>query len=83
MPMDVSSSRPSNKANIFLGLIEYELNSLLGASHLVDYISVHIRFDLERYLLNINELQNMTDDNKSSFDHLDLCRSEDLNNQRR
>ena len=29
------------------------LNSLLGASHLVDYISVHIRFDLERYLLNI------------------------------
>ena len=53
MPMDVSSSRPSNKANIFLGLIEYELNSLLGASHLVDYISVHIRFDLERYLLNV------------------------------
>ena len=42
-----------NKANIFLGLIEYELNSLLGASHLVDYISVHIRFDLERYLLNM------------------------------
>ena len=42
-----------NKANIFLGLIEYELNSLLGASHLVDYISVHIRFDLERYLLII------------------------------
>ena len=42
-----------NKANIFLGLIEYELNSLFGASHLVDYISVHIRFDLERYLLNI------------------------------
>ena len=52
MPMDVPSSRPSNKANIFLGLIEYELNSLLGASHLVDYISVHIRFDVERYLLN-------------------------------
>ena len=47
------SNSPSNKANIFLGLIEYELNSLLGASHLVDYISVHIRFDLERYLLNI------------------------------
>ena len=42
-----------NKANIFLCLIEYELNSLLGASHLVDYISVHIRFDLERYLLNM------------------------------
>ena len=47
------SNSPSNKANIFLGLIEYELNSLLGASHLVDYISVHIRFDLERYLLII------------------------------
>ena len=38
-----------NKANIFLGLIEDELNSLRGA----DYISVHIRFDLERYLLII------------------------------
>ena len=24
-----------------------------GASHVVDYISVHIRFDLERYLLII------------------------------
>ena len=46
-----------NEANIFLGLIEYELNSLLGASHLVDYISVHIRFDLERYLLNIIDLR--------------------------
>ena len=45
-----------NKANIFLGLIEYELNSLLGASHFVDYISVHIRFDLERYLLIIIQL---------------------------
>ena len=42
-----------NKVNIFLGLIKYELNSLLRASHLVDYISVHIRFDLERYLLTI------------------------------
>ena len=49
--MNVSSSGPYGKANIFLGLIEYELNSLLGPSHLVDYISVHIRFDLERYLL--------------------------------
>ena len=29
--MNVSSSGPFNKANIFLGLIEYELNSLLGA----------------------------------------------------
>ena len=46
------SNSAYNKANIFLGLIEYELNSLLGASHLVDYISIHIRFDLERYLLN-------------------------------
>ena len=52
--MNVSSSGPFNKANIFLGLIEYDLNSLLGASHLVDYISVHIRFDLERYFLNIH-----------------------------
>ena len=52
---------PSNKANIFLGLIEYELNSLLGASHLVDYISVHIRFDLERYLLNINPMDKLGD----------------------
>ena len=42
-----------NKENIFLGLIEYKLNSLLGASHLVDYISDHIRFDLDRYLLII------------------------------
>ena len=42
-----------NKANIFLGLIEYELNSLLGSSHLANHISVHIRFDLERYLLII------------------------------
>ena len=54
MSMNVSSPRLYKKANIFLGLIEYELNSLLGASHLVDYISVHIRFDLERYLLNIS-----------------------------
>ena len=38
MPMNVLASGPSNKATIFLGLIEYELNSLLGASHLVDYI---------------------------------------------
>ena len=37
-----------NKANIFLSLIEYELNSLLGV-----YIAVHILFDLERYLLII------------------------------
>ena len=49
----LASSGTSNEANIFVGLIEYELKSLLGASHLVDYISVHIRFDLERYLLNI------------------------------
>ena len=49
--MNVFSSGPFNKTNIFLGLIECELNSLLGASHLVDHISVHILFDLERYLL--------------------------------
>ena len=47
---------PYNKANIFLGLIEYELNSLLGASHLVDYISIHIRFGLEGCLLSISQL---------------------------
>ena len=41
MPMNVSSPRLYNKANIFLGLIEYELNSLLSALHLVDYISTH------------------------------------------
>ena len=35
----------------YFGLIKYEVNSLLGFSHLVDYISVHIRSDLERYLL--------------------------------
>ena len=52
MLINVSSSGPGNKANIFLGLTEYELNSPLGASHLVDHISVHIPFDLERYLLN-------------------------------
>ena len=40
--MNVSSSGPFDKANIFLGLIEYELNSLLAAFHLVDYTSVHI-----------------------------------------
>ena len=43
----LSLAESYNKANIFLCLIEYELNSLLGASHLVDYVSVHIRFDLE------------------------------------
>ena len=42
MPMNVSSSGASNKASIFLGLTEYELNSLRSASHLIDYISVHI-----------------------------------------
>ena len=51
----LASSGPYIKANIFLGLIEFELNSLLGASHLVDYISVHIRFDLERYLLIVKQ----------------------------
>ena len=54
MPINVSSYGPFNQANIFLDLIEYELKSLLGASHLVDYISVHIRFHLERYLLIIS-----------------------------
>ena len=49
----LSLAESSSEANIFLGLIEYELNSLLGASHHVDYISRHTRFDLERYLLNM------------------------------
>ena len=49
----LSLAESFNKANIFLGLIEYALNSPRGASHLVDYISVHLRFDLERYLLDI------------------------------
>ena len=49
----LSLAESYSEANIFLGLIEYELNSLLGALHLVDYISVHIRFAFERYLLNI------------------------------
>ena len=31
----------------------------------------------------ISELRNMIDDNKSSFDHPDLWRSEDLKNQTR
>ena len=53
MPMNVSSPGPYNTASIFLGLVEYELNSVLGSSNLVDYISVHFRFELERYLLNI------------------------------
>ena len=48
----LSLAESYNKANIFFSFIEYELNSLLGASHLVGYISVHIRFDLERYLLS-------------------------------
>ena len=50
--MNMLSFGRNNKTNIFLGLIEYELISLLGASHLVNYTSVHIRFDLESYLLN-------------------------------
>ena len=52
MPLNLSSPGLYNKAKIFLGLIEYELN-ILFASHLVGYISVHIQFDLERYLLII------------------------------
>ena len=52
MPMKLYLVEPSDKANIFLGLIECELNSPLAASHLQDEISVHIRFDLKRHLLN-------------------------------
>ena len=43
-----SLSEQYDKTNICLGLIEYELNSLL-----VDTISDDIQFDLERYVLNI------------------------------
>ena len=50
--MNVSSSAPYDKENVFLHIIEYELNGLLGALYLIDYISVHILIDLERYLLN-------------------------------
>ena len=53
MLMNVSSSVRCNEANIFLGPIEYELDILLDASHLKDYVSVHIRFDLEKHLLTI------------------------------
>ena len=55
----LSLAESYNKGNIFLGLIEYELNSLLSASHLVDYTSVHIRFGLERYLLIILQRRNI------------------------
>ena len=53
MPMNLSSPGLYDKAKIFLGLIEYELNSLLFASYLVDHTTVHIQFDLERYLVII------------------------------
>ena len=46
MPMKLSLVDSYNKGNIFIGIIEYDVNSLLGASHLV-YHTVHIRFDLE------------------------------------
>ena len=34
----LSSVESYNKSDIFLGFIDYELNSLLGASQIVDYI---------------------------------------------
>ena len=40
--INMSSLGLYNKANIFLSLTEYDLNSPLSASNLVDYISVHI-----------------------------------------
>ena len=52
MPMKLSLVEPYNKANIFRGIIQFELNSLLDASYLVGYISVYIRFHLEIYLLS-------------------------------
>ena len=61
----MSLAESYDKANIFLGLIDYELNSLLGASHLVDYMSVHVRFDLERYLLIISKINILGGNNKT------------------
>ena len=57
MLMNVSSPRLYNEKSIFLGLIKYELNSPLDASHLVDYIQIHIQFDLREYLLIIIKLR--------------------------
>ena len=54
--MNAFSSEAYNEANIFLGLIEYELNSLLCVPYPVDHISVLSRFDLERCLLNIQQI---------------------------
>ena len=53
MPIKFFLVEPCNKANIFLGLVEYELNSL------VSRISQTIRFGLERYLPNILCKQNV------------------------
>ena len=39
---ELPSPESSNNTNIFLGLTKYELNSLLGALHLVDYVSVQM-----------------------------------------
>ena len=50
MPVNVSSPGLYNKANVFLGLSR-------SASHLVDFIPVHFRFSLERYLLNIRKIR--------------------------
>ena len=54
IPIVVNFSEPYSNANIFLGLIEYKLNSPLCASHLVKYISVHIIFEPIRYLLTVH-----------------------------
>ena len=53
MSMNVSSPRLYNKGNIFLGVIEYELNGLLGASHLVECSSISelISLYLEKQVL--------------------------------
>ena len=42
MPVNMSSPEAYNNLNIFLSLIKCELKSLLLASHLINYISVHI-----------------------------------------
>ena len=41
-----SGVNTANVARISLDLIEYLMNSLLSASHLVNYVSDDIRFDL-------------------------------------
>ena len=45
--MKLSLLEPLDKANISFCRIEYELNGLVGTSHIIDHTSVHIQFDLK------------------------------------